>query len=218
MTGGCRVAILDSGINATHPHVGAVIGGVGVGAGGFTDDYQDLLGHGTAVAGAIHEKAPRAGILAVKIFDRSLSTSIGQLVAGLEWALDHCADVINLSLGTSNPAHREKLEPVIDRALRAGCRVVSARTIGGTASYPGSMTGVIGVRADAGLPRHRVRFDGDCAIAAPYPRPIPGVPRERNLSGISFAVANVSGYLCSRLQASGRPAVETAIRTRREAR
>ena len=31
--------------------------------------------------------------------------------------------------------------------------------------------------------------------AAPYPRPIPGVPVERNLSGISFAVANVTGVL-----------------------
>jgi hypothetical protein len=31
--------------------------------------------------------------------------------------------------------------------------------------------------------------------ASGYPRPIPGVPPERNISGLSFAVANVTGFL-----------------------
>jgi hypothetical protein len=31
--------------------------------------------------------------------------------------------------------------------------------------------------------------------ASPYPRDIPGVPRERNLNGVSFAVANMSGFV-----------------------
>jgi hypothetical protein len=37
--------------------------------------------------------------------------------------------------------------------------------------------------------------------AAGFPRPIPGVPVERNLSGISFAVANVTGFLARLLEA-----------------
>ena len=36
--------------------------------------------------------------------------------------------------------------------------------------------------------------------ASGYPRPIPGVPVERNLSGISFAVANVTGFLARLLE------------------
>ena len=39
--------------------------------------------------------------------------------------------------------------------------------------------------------------------ASGYPRPIPGVPPERNLKGISFAVANVTGLLCLHLQPAG---------------
>jgi hypothetical protein len=78
------------------------------------------------------------------------------------------------------------------------------------------MAGVIGVRADAPLPRHRVWFDGDCAVAAPYPRPIPGVPPDRNLSGISFAVANVSGFLCAGLLAAAHDEIDSAARPRRE--
>ena len=41
-------------------------------------------------------------------------------------------------------------------------------------------------------------------VTAPYPRDIPGVPRERNLSGVSFAVANASGFVARALEASSR--------------
>ena len=50
------------------------------------DDYLDRLGHGTAVIAAIREKAPDAEIFAVKVFDRSLSTSIAALVAAIDWS------------------------------------------------------------------------------------------------------------------------------------
>jgi hypothetical protein len=36
--------------------------------------------------------------------------------------------------------------------------------------------------------------------ASGYPRPIPGVPRERNLHGVSFAVANVTGFLARSME------------------
>lgn len=195
----CRIAILDSGINPNHPHVGNVAGGVEISALAQSENYLDRLGHGTAVAGAIHEKAPAAHILAVKIFDARLTATIDQLIAGIEWALLHQADVINLSLGTSNPKHQTKLEPVIAKAVQAGVRVVSALHLDGVPCFPGSLPGVLGVEADASVPRDEVRITGDCAIASPYPRPIPGLPPERNLSGISFAVANVSGYLCAQI-------------------
>jgi subtilisin family serine protease len=198
----CRVAILDSGINPQHSHVGNIVDGIEIRPDGESDDYSDFLGHGTAVAAAIHEKAPVAGLLIVKIFHRSLVATIDQLVAGIEWGLMHRADVINLSLGTSNPAHRELLEPVVRRALRAGCTIVSPRFIAGAPSYPGSISGVVAVEAHPLMPRDQVRFDDDIAIASPYPRPIPGVPPERNLSGVSFAAANVSGYLCAQLIAA----------------
>jgi subtilisin family serine protease len=195
----CRIAILDSGINSNHPHVGNVAGGVEISASGQFDDYLDCLGHGTAVAGVIHEKAPAARILAVKIFDKQLAATVDQLVRGIEWALLHQARVINLSLGTSNPKHRAKLQLAIEKAIEAGVRVVSALQVDGVPCFPGSLPGVLGVEADASIPREEVRITGDRAIASPYPRPIPGLPRERNLSGISFAVANVSGYLCAKI-------------------
>ena len=55
--------------------------------------------------------------------------------------------------------------------------------------------------------------------AAPYPRPIPGVPRARNLSGISFAVANVTGMLARVLEGWEGPLTpEGCLETLRPAR
>ena len=37
-------------------------------------------------------------------------------------------------------------------------------------------------------------------LASGYPRPAPGIPKERNLQGISFAVANMSGFAARALE------------------
>ena len=67
------VAVVDSGVNVPHPHLPAVAGGTAFDVEGRQhDDYTDRLGHGTAVASAIHEKAPDADIYAVKVFDDRL--------------------------------------------------------------------------------------------------------------------------------------------------
>jgi hypothetical protein len=64
---------------------------------------------------------------------------------------------------------------------------------------PGSLPGVIPVQLDWECPRDRFRcveIDGTTVFrASGYPRPIPGVPPDRNLHGISFAVANVTGFV-----------------------
>ncbi len=194
----CRVAILDSGVTPNHPHIGNVIGGIAITPQGTSSEYLDWLGHGTAVAAAIHEKAPDAGLLIVKIFGRQLAATIDQLVMGLEWALDQGADFINLSLGTRNQNHRDRLLSSIDRSIRAGSQIISARHMDGVPCFPGCMAGVIGVEVDAALSRDEVRIVDDLAHASPFPRPIPGVPPEKNLHGISFAVANVTGFLAAR--------------------
>jgi subtilisin family serine protease len=57
------VAVIDSGVNVPHPHLPGVAGGVALDLEGReSDEYVDVLGHGTAVAAAIHEKAPTAEI------------------------------------------------------------------------------------------------------------------------------------------------------------
>jgi subtilisin family serine protease len=198
---GVTVAVVDSGIHAGHPHIGgSVAGGACVLPGVDSEDWVDRLGHGTAVAAAIHDKAPGAALLAVRVFDRSLTTSAQALADGIHWSVDHGAILINLSLGTTNPAHRELLVDAVDYATRHGARVVAAREWNGQQWFPGSLAGAVGVVLDPQCDRNEIRAvpsdDGATIYAAsPLPRPIPGVPVERNLSGVSFAVANVTGFL-----------------------
>src|SRR5689334_13126946 len=81
------IAVLDSGVHPSHPHVGNVDGGTSLI--GDESDWVDRLGHGTAVAGAIREKAPAARLLAVKLFHDRLATNVDALARGIEWAADH---------------------------------------------------------------------------------------------------------------------------------
>ena len=213
-----RVAVIDSGVNPAQPHVGGVAGGTAIavdGSGG--GDYIDRLGHGTAVAAAIRERAPRAALFAVKVFDRHLSASIDTLVAGIDWAAMHQVDLINLSLGTANSDHTPALRSAVARAAEAGALLVAAGTHDGVAYLPGSLEGVVPVELDWSCPRLAVEVasgargrDTVCR-ASGFPRPVPGVPPERNLKGISFAVANVTGVLARELAGGSRPSLTTAI-------
>ena len=196
---GVRVAVIDSGVHASHPHIGGVAGGVTIGPELDGDNYVDVIGHGTAVMAAIKEKSPDAEYFAVRVFYSSLRTTVDLLLRAIEWSMVNKIDVVNLSLGTTNPAHRARLVPLIDHALQKGLILASARDSDGTPALPGSLPGVIGVNLDWDCPREAYYCHGTSGglalTASGYPRSLRGVPRERNLHGISFAVANATGFV-----------------------
>jgi subtilisin family serine protease len=196
---GVRVAVIDSGVHAAHPHIAGVAGGITIGDEIDERNYTDIIGHGTAVMAAIKEKAPDAEYFAVRVFYTSLRTTVDLLLRAIEWSIDNRMDVINLSLGTTNPAHRERFVAVIARALEKGLVLVSARDADGTPALPGSLPGVLGVELDWDCPREiyyaKPAAEGLSLVASGYPRSLPGVPRTRNLHGISFAVANATGFV-----------------------
>jgi subtilisin family serine protease len=198
-----RIGVLDSGVCRTHPHVGKIVDGITITADGAMAGYEDTLGHGTAVAAVIHHLNPEANLVAVKIFDRKLATSLPVVIRAIDWCLEHDIQIINLSLGTLNPQHRNAFEEVVARAQAVGVVIVSALEMNGTAALPGSLAGVVGVMETD--PSDEVEYrayhrHGKLVYAAPpFPRDIPGVPREYNLKGVSFAVARVSARLASAL-------------------
>ena len=198
---GVRVAVIDSGVHAGHAHVGTVAGGVAIdGAGVFAADFSDRLGHGTAVAAAIREKAPEASIVAVRVFDRELRTTGQALVSAIRWAADERAVLINLSLGTSKTEHEPALVDAVAYAAERGSILVAAAPSDGERWLPGALAGVVAVEADWACPRDRCRVlaasgSGVRISASGLPRPLPGVRPERNLAGQSFAVANTTGLL-----------------------
>jgi subtilisin family serine protease len=213
---GVRVAIVDSGVHASHPHVGHVAGGIAIdGEGRQHEDFVDRLGHGTAVAAAIREKAPDADLFAVKVFDRALSTSIASLVDGIDWAARNGMHVVNLSLGTPRREHEAALTGAVERAARANMLMVAARNDAGQTWLPGSLAGVLPVEVDWTLPRDRYRsalVDGVTVFyASGFAREIPGVPPERNLHGISLAVANMTGFVARAIEGSSDRSLATVV-------
>ena len=213
---GIRIAVVDSGVHGGHPHVGEVAGGVHIAPDGSEKrDFTDRIGHGTAVAAAIREKAPDAEIWAVRVFGTRLSTTAFALVRAIEWAVGRGVDLINLSLGTQRPQHRSAMAAVVATAARRGSLVVSPAVHEGREWLPGCLPGTAGVELDRECARKELRVSGTgeggaggegpaaSAVrfrASGYPRPIPGVSPELNLHGVSFAAANVTGFLARGLE------------------
>jgi hypothetical protein len=85
-------------------------------------------------------------------------------------------------------------------------KLVAARNVDGDLCYPGCLPGVIGVGLDWEIDRDDYRLKDGVYYASGYPRPAPGMPPRRNLNGISFAVANITGLIASgRINTAERP-------------
>ena len=204
------VGIVDSGIHAGHPHLGAIAGGAGFdGDGRASDDIVDRLGHGTAVAAAVQDLAPDVHVCPLKVFHRTLDTSVDALVAAIDWAAANALPLLNLSLGTTDRSCAGGLAAAVGRARAAGTTVVAAGSDRGIDWLPGTLDldGVIRVELDWSCRRgtHTVSEEAGATVfrTSGYPRAIPGVDPERNLKGISFAVANLTGIVAGTMLESG---------------
>jgi subtilisin family serine protease len=205
-----RIAVIDSGVHPTHPHIAAdrLLPGLSLLADGTVltgeNDALDRLGHGTAVTAAIQEQAPEALILPIRVFREGLRASARALAGAIRCAIEVRVDLINLSLGTTNEAHADVFATLADEAVATGALIVAAREAEGAPCWPGGLPQVLGVGLDWDVPRGAPGLGADGVVyASGYPRPIPGVPQQRNLYGISFAVAQVTGWAAAHCQ--GRP-------------
>lgn len=155
---GIKVAILDTGIDGGHADL-QVHGGYNFI--GNNDNWQDDNGHGTHVAGTaaaldntldVVGVAPAARLYAVKVLDAAGSGSYSTVAAGIEWAITHGMQAINMSLGGSSSS--ETLKTACDNAYAAGILLVaSAGNSGNPAGrgdnigYPAAYASVIAVGA-----------------------------------------------------------------------
>ena len=154
-------------------------------------------GHGTMVAGLIHLVAPKALIMPVKVFAADGTATISQIVEGIHWAVDHDANVINMSFSTVVPS--EALKAAIGYANSKGviC-VVSAGNDGKSeVVFPAAYPSVIDV---ASISIQRVRslfsnFGPEITLAAPGEAVITTYPGNHyaEVWGTSFSAPLVAG-------------------------
>jgi membrane-anchored mycosin MYCP len=208
---GVTVAVVDSGVSATHPQLrGAVTGGANVLDG--TAPTVDCVAHGTIVAGIIAGRgapgarftgiAPDARIAPIKTLD-NVDRAEGaeeQIARGIEAAVSGGADVINVSAASNTPSPR--LARAVRAALARDIVVVAAagndeqRT--GAPMYPAAYDGVLTVAAstrDGSLAEFSV-MQPYIEVAAPGEEivgPAPAGDGYITAKGTSFAAPYVAG-------------------------
>lgn len=149
---GVTVAIVDSGVERDHPAVGGkLVKSVRVEPGEedpvVLDDTDaiDVVGHGTACAGIIHGLAPGADIISVRVLGPDNRGKGTIFAAGLEWAIQQGATVVNLSLSSKSEAMFAVFHEIADAAYFANVLLVSAANNVPGPSYPSLFSSVVSV-------------------------------------------------------------------------
>ncbi|MEU0098857.1 S8 family peptidase [Streptomyces sp. NPDC006267] len=157
---GVKIAVVDTGIDATHPDLAGRVAAERNFSG--SPDARDRDGHGTHVAstaagtGAKDPRfkgvAPGARLINAKVLDdRGIGDDSG-IIAGVDWAVAQGADVINMSLGSLDAPGIDPLEAQVNK-VSAETGVLFAIAAGnngparGTVASPGSADAALTVGA-----------------------------------------------------------------------
>jgi subtilisin family serine protease len=177
---GTTIAVVDTGVDLNHPDLAShLVAGTDLQAGrrDCPPGPQDENGHGTHVAGiaaavtdngiGVAGTAPDARILPVRVLDETGSGDIDTIVAGIRYAADHGARVINLSLGEIEvvgqlEALNQDIEDAVNYAWDKGALVVGAagNDTFPLCSYPSAAARAVCVGAtdSRGLPSYYSNF------------------------------------------------------------
>ncbi|MFF0775656.1 S8 family serine peptidase [Nonomuraea wenchangensis] len=156
---GVKVAVLDTGIDSAHPDLAGKV----VARADFTEtpDERDVEGHGTHVASTIagtgassggryRGAAPDAQLLDGKVCEPGFCT-YSAVLAGMQWAADQGARVVNLSLGGPDEPGLDPLEEAVQRLSESHGTlfVVAAGNVGAerSVSSPASADAALAVGA-----------------------------------------------------------------------
>jgi hypothetical protein len=153
---GIKVAVIDTGIDLTHPMFSGrlapssewkdyVDGDTNPQEVGTTSDKG--YGHGTGVAGVILQVAPKATILPLRVLDKNGSGDLDKVVLAIDWAIAKGAQVINLSLGSSQ--NQTSLTTELQYAASKKVYVVASAGNDGVldgVTYPAATTYASGVQ------------------------------------------------------------------------
>ncbi len=218
---GVRVAVIDTGADRTHPDLK---GRISVARNFVADDARfDSDIHGTAVAGLIAADAnnaigivgiaPGAELLVLKACWQGASDDIRAqcntftLAKALTFAIDQCADVINMSLGGPNDP---LLALLVEVALARDIIVVAARDA--PDDFPADLHGVIAVRAVDGPQPTADAASSVVDLAARDLLSTSPDGRYDYFSGSSMAAARVAGLSALLRQEGGSPSTAEMLR------
>lgn len=208
---GVKVAVVDTGVNTSHPALNIKAGFSSV---PYTKSFNDDSGHGTHAAGIISANLPSAGLMgvapeselyAVKVLDNKGDGAISQVVSGIDWAISQNVDVINMSLGTTTNSNalRDILQKAASRNIylsAAAGNTGRASSVNGNIEFPAKYESVIAV----GSVNNKNERAGTSSTGPQLELAAPGVSIQSTyfpgnttaeMSGTSMAAPFVSGSL-----------------------
>lgn len=187
---GTVVAVVDTGVSLDGARVLAgadLVDGDG--------DAADENGHGTAVAATVAAACPDCSILPVRVLSRAGSAPWSRVAAGIVWAVDRGAQVVNVSI--SGPGGSPALRGAVRYAAERDVLVVAAAGNAGSTQrqYPAAYDGVVAVAAaDAGGRLYDWSSRGAWVdLAAPGCETLPVAHRTAWACGTSFAAPFAAG-------------------------
>jgi len=158
---GVTVAVIDSGVSRHPDLAGKFVRGVDLVNGG--NGRMDSNGHGTHVAGIIAMTAnnnlggaglaPGVAIMPVVVADAGGSVRSADSAKGIIWAVDHGADIVNMSYSGSASSVEQKAiqyaqsKGVVTVAAAGNAYLDSRGTLFNPVQYPAAFPGVVGVGA-----------------------------------------------------------------------
>jgi subtilisin family serine protease len=165
--------------------------------------HEDLYGHGTACAGIIRKAAPECRIWSVRVLGERLSGKGQVFAAGLRWAIEQGARVINLSLSTGKEDFYGLFHEIADEAYFAGVVLVCAVNNVPAPTFPGQFSSVISVAASDGTDPFSIECNPDPPVEFGAPGIDIRVPWQHGKSitttGNSFAAPHVTGLVARML-------------------
>lgn len=229
---GVRIAVLDSGVEFGHPGLASlraaddiaivhqsmelrVVPGEGV----------DVYGHGTAVAGIIHQTAPEAEIGSIRVLGESLLSRTAIIMEGARIAIEKGYHILNCSLGCGIPDHVLKYKTWVDEAYLQGIHVVAAcnNQDSGRPEWPGFFTSVLTVNMAEGAGDYDIFYrPGQLVEFGAKGVDVDVLWRDggiKTMTGSSFAAPRVAGMLARLLsQYPGIPPLQAKALFHRMAR
>lgn len=205
---GIRVAVLDSGIERDHPRFANVkwaddiaIVQEGYQLGIEQGDGRDLFGHGTAVAGIIHQVAPEAEIGSFRVLGGSIESKTSIVLEGARQAIERGYHILNCSLGCTIAEHVLKYKSWVDEAYVRGVHVVAACNNHDFTrqEWPAFFSSVISVNMARCQRDGVIYYRPDSLVefaAGGVDVEVPWLGRSsRRMTGSSFAAPRVAGML-----------------------
>ena len=147
------VAIIDDGIGSGLYYTNDIVNSIEI-----TSDFivrsvnkSNLFNdsHGTICAAILSKYFSNAALTSIKILnDKNHKCKKGQLIKSIEWCVDNCIQVANLSLGTIDYRDFEIINETINMAYNRGLIIVAACNNKGIFTSPASFSNVIGVKCN----------------------------------------------------------------------